>query len=67
MAVDELLVTFIGPRRVWVLCRVDIDDNLTGEQVEFLVRELDRSLRAESSFVYRVDIVPIGPASVITT
>ena len=67
IAVDELLVTFIGPRRVWVLCRVDIDNNLSGEQVEFLVRELDRSLRAESSFVYRVDIVPIGPASVIAT
>ena len=59
-AVEELLVTFIGPRQVWVLCRVDIDDTLRGDQVESLVRELDRSLRAQSVYVHRVDIVPTG-------
>ena len=59
-AVEELLVTFIGPRQVWVLCRVDIDDELRGDQVESLVRELDRSLRDQSTYVNRVDIVPTG-------
>jgi cation diffusion facilitator family transporter len=59
--VEELLVTFIGPRQVWVLCRVDIDDELRGDQVESIVRELDRSLRAQSVYVHRVDIVPTGP------
>ena len=59
-AVEELLVTFIGPRQVWVLCRVDIDDALHGDQVESLVRELDRSLRTQSAYVHRVDIVPTG-------
>lgn len=62
-SVVELLVTFIGPRQVWVLCRVDIDDELCGDQVESLVRELDRSLRTQSAYVQRVDIVPTGRVS----
>jgi divalent metal cation (Fe/Co/Zn/Cd) transporter len=61
VAVEELLVTFVGPRQVWVLCRVDIEDTLGGATVESLVRALDRSLRAQSAYVRRVDIVPIGP------
>ena len=59
-AVEELLVTFIGPRQVWVLCRIDIDDDRRGDQVEFLVGELDRSLQTQSAYVQRVDIVPTG-------
>jgi cation diffusion facilitator family transporter len=59
-AVHELLVTFIGPRQVWVVCRVSVDDALHGNQVEQLVHELDSSLRAQSGYVHRVDIVPIG-------
>jgi cation diffusion facilitator family transporter len=62
VGVEELLVTFVGPRQVWVLCRVDIEDTLGGATVESLVRALDRSLRAQSAYVRRVDIVPIGPA-----
>lgn len=58
--IDELLVTFIGPRQVWVLCRVAIDETLHGEEVEALVRELDRSLQAQSDYIHRVDIVPMG-------
>ena len=59
-AVEELLVTFIGPRQVWVVCRVDIDNTLRGDQVETLARDLDQSLRSQSDYVKRVDIVPIG-------
>ncbi len=59
-SVEELLVTFIGPRQVWVLCRVDIEDALRGDDVESLVRGLDGALRAQSAYVQRVDIVPIG-------
>jgi cation diffusion facilitator family transporter len=62
-AVDELLVTFIGPRQVWVLCRVGIDGDLRGDHVESLVRDLERSLRAQSDYVQRVDIVPMGHQS----
>jgi cation diffusion facilitator family transporter len=69
VAVEELLVTFVGPRQVWVLCRVDLDDSLGAATVESLVRALDRSLRAQSAYVHRVDIVPIGadPTSVTRT
>jgi cation diffusion facilitator family transporter len=59
-AVHELLVTFIGPRQVWVVCRVSVADALHGDQVEVLVRELESSLRAQSVYVHRVDIVPMG-------
>jgi len=59
-AVGELLVTFMGPRQVWVLCRIDVDDGLRGDQVEALVRDLDRFLREQSVYVHRVDIVPMG-------
>jgi len=34
IAVGELIVTFLGPRRVWVVARVDIDDRLSGAQVK---------------------------------
>ena len=60
ISVEELLVTFMGPRQVWVLCRVGIADDLRGDQVQSLVREIDRSLRTQSDHVRRVDIVPIG-------
>jgi cation diffusion facilitator family transporter len=66
IAVEELLVSFIGPRQVWVLCRVDIEDGLRGDQVVSLVRELDRSLRTQSDYVVRVDIVPIGGNGIVT-
>jgi hypothetical protein len=39
---------------------VDIEDLLGGATVESLIRALDRSLRAQSAYVHRVDIVPIG-------
>ena len=60
-AVVELLVTFTGPRQVWVLCRVDIDDALSGSQVEALVCNLATALQTQSAYVQRVDIVPTGP------
>jgi divalent metal cation (Fe/Co/Zn/Cd) transporter len=59
--IDELAVTFIGPRELWVLSRVDVDDDLTGHEVEAVVRDLERELRARSPFIARVDVVPIGP------
>jgi len=61
-SISELLVTFVGPRRVWVLARIDIADDLRGDEVEALVRAIASGLAAESDYVDRVDIVPIGPA-----
>jgi hypothetical protein len=56
----ELLVNFIGPGRVWIVARVDIDDDLRGAQVESLVRGIESSMRHEPENVYRVDVVPTG-------
>lgn len=50
----------MGPRQVWVPCRVGVDDSLDGHEVESLVRGLDRALRVRSAYVCRVDVVPTG-------
>ncbi len=31
-AIRELLATFVGPGRVWIVARVDIDDGLSGSR-----------------------------------
>jgi len=59
-AIRELLSTFVGPGRVWIVARVDIDDCLRGAQVKALVRGIESGLKRESENIYRVDIVPIG-------
>jgi cation diffusion facilitator family transporter len=61
-SVRELLVTFIGPGRVWIVARIDIDDGLQGAQVTSLVRGIESGMKRESEHVYRADIVPIGAA-----
>jgi cation diffusion facilitator family transporter len=61
-AIRELLFTFLGPGRVWVVARVDIDDGLSGAQVKALVRGIGSGMKHESEDVYRVDVVPIGTA-----
>jgi cation diffusion facilitator family transporter len=58
--VRQLIVTFIGPSQVWVIARLDIDDNLRGDQVKSLVSGIESGLQLESKDVYRVDVVPIG-------
>ena len=62
-AVTELLVTFIGPRRAWVVARVAIDETLSGAAVQALGRAVEAVLQRESPFIARVDIVPRGPDS----
>lgn len=59
-AVVELVVTFIGPRQVWVVARVAIDEALTGSSVEKLARTTEDALKRESPFIVRVDLVPRG-------
>ena len=61
-AIHEVLVTFIGPGRVWVIARLDVDDDLRGAQVKSLVRGIESGMKRESEAVYRVDIVPTGKA-----
>jgi cation diffusion facilitator family transporter len=63
VAVTELLVTFVGPRRLWVAARVDIDDTLTGADVERLTREVEARVREFSPAIVRVDVVASGPST----
>jgi cation diffusion facilitator family transporter len=59
-AIRDLLFTFLGPSRLWIVARVGIDDGLGGAEVKSLVRGLERGLRHESKDIYRVDVVPIA-------
>jgi cation diffusion facilitator family transporter len=61
-AIRELLFTFVGPGRLWVVVRVDIGAGLRGAQVEALVRGIESGLKHGSEEIYRVDVVPIGGA-----
>jgi cation diffusion facilitator family transporter len=58
--IRELLVTFIGPGRIWIVARLDIDDDLRGDEVKSLVRGIESGMKHESENVYRADVVPIG-------
>ena len=58
--IRELLFTFAGPGRVWMVARVDIGDGLRGAQVEALVRGIESGLKQAAEEVYRAGIVPIG-------
>jgi cation diffusion facilitator family transporter len=64
-AVRELLFTFLGPGRVWIVARVDLDDDVRGDEVKATVRGLESDLKHESEDVYRVDVVPIGGAPAV--
>jgi cation diffusion facilitator family transporter len=56
--VKELVVTFLGPRRLWVVARIDVADELTGASVKALVSQTEQALVKESSFIARIDLVP---------
>lgn len=60
--VTELLVTFLGPHRLRVLARVDIDDALSGAGVKSLVGAIEQALSRDSRFIERVDVVPASTA-----
>ena len=60
--IRELLVTFVGPGQVWVVARLDIADDLRGDQVKSLVRGIESGMKHASENVYRVDVVAIGGA-----
>lgn len=57
----EDIAAFVGPRKLWVLARLDIEDSLRGDEVEAHSRSIESGLvRAQSPYVVRVDVVPIG-------
>ncbi len=56
--VPELLVTFLGPRQVWVLAGVELDERLDARGVTSLVEAIEAALFQDHPFVARVDVVP---------
>jgi cation diffusion facilitator family transporter len=58
--IREILTTFVGPGQVWIVARIDIDDGLSGAQVESLVRGIEQGMKHEVSQISRVDVVPAG-------
>jgi xylulose-5-phosphate/fructose-6-phosphate phosphoketolase len=64
--IREILATWVGPCRVWIVARVDIDHGLSGAQVESLVRGIESGMK-QLEYIYRVDVVPIGGAQAVDT
>ena len=58
VVVNQLLVTFLGPRQLWVVARIDIDDKMSGAGVKELQRATEAALKEQSPFIVRVDLVP---------
>jgi len=67
--IREILTTFVGPSQVWIVARVDVEDDLTGAQVESLVRGIESGMKqlefgepnsTPPAYIYRVDVVPVG-------
>ncbi len=58
----DLVARFTGPAEVWVVARVDVDDGLSGAEVEHLVAGIERDLTAREDAITRVDVVPVGLA-----
>jgi divalent metal cation (Fe/Co/Zn/Cd) transporter len=61
-AIRELLFTFVGPSRVWIVARINIDNGLRAGQVKALTHGIESGMKHEAKDIYRVDIVPIGEA-----
>lgn len=60
VGVGEVLVTFLGPRRVWVAGRIDIDDRLSGAEVKALLASTEAELKRQSPYIARVYLMVGG-------
>ena len=58
VGVGEVLVTFLGPRQLWVVARVDIDNAITGKQVKAALRAIEDDLKGQSPYIERVYLIP---------
>ena len=58
VSAPELIVTFLGPRRVWVVGRVNIEDGMTGARVKEVLSNAEVELRRASPYIARVDLTP---------
>jgi hypothetical protein len=58
VAVSQLLVTFVGPRQLWVVAHIQTDDALDGRTLKELLRTIERVVQSQSPSFARVDLVP---------
>ena len=58
ISAPELIVTFLGPRRVWVVGRVNIADEMTATRVKEVLHNAEVELRKQSPYIARVDLTP---------
>jgi cation diffusion facilitator family transporter len=56
--VDELWVTFVGPRQLWVVARIQTDDALDGRAMKRMLRATEQAVQAQSTSLERVDLIP---------
>ena len=61
-AIQELILVIIGPRRLWAVARIDVEEALSGAGIKALVRSTEAAVRQEARFIARVDVVTAGPA-----
>lgn len=54
--VGELLVTYVGPRRLWVVARLDVDRRLDALSLDSLLSRVQSSVHTEMPAVVRVDL-----------
>jgi cation diffusion facilitator family transporter len=60
LSVSELLVPFIGPRQLWVIARIDVDDRLGAAQIEKLLRDTESELKSQSPYIAGAYLMPVG-------
>jgi cation diffusion facilitator family transporter len=65
-AIQQLVVTYIGPGQVWVLVRINVAHDLLADQITALTCGVEAAMKAESSNIYRVDVVPIGEGQTVS-
>ena len=58
ISAPELIVTFLGPRRVWVVGRVNLADEMMSTQVKEVLHNAEVALRKNSPYIARVDLTP---------
>jgi cation diffusion facilitator family transporter len=58
VAVNQLWVTFVGPRQLWVVARIQTDDALDGRALKDLLRKIEHDVQSQSPSFVRVDVVP---------
>ncbi len=51
---------FVGPRQLWIVARVNIDEHLSAAQIVALSDEAEQRVQAEAPEVLRVDLVTAG-------